>query len=272
MSAKEHYVSNFDDYQHKRVIVTGCSSGIGEATARVLVKLGAEVIGIDRKPPQPAMTAFEQLDLGHPDSISAAATRIGGRVDALFNCAGVPPMVPPIEVLKVNFLGTRLLTQQVVNLMPPGSAIVNTSSDNGNAWRKRLPLLLDFLAKDTFDGGLAWYEEHQDEAGHPYVLGKEALNVWTMHQSQHLIHQGIRINAVSPGAVQTPMLEQIENAFSREVIEVTERPIGRRSTPDEQAWPLVFLNSDSASYINGADLPVDGGYWASLSLAGDLWD
>ncbi len=262
----------FPDYQRKRVIVTGCSSGIGRATALALVGMGAEVHGVDRVEPDTDLAAFHRVDLADPDSIALAAGHLRGHIDALFNCAGATPMIPSVEILKVNFLGTRLFTESVLGFMADGGAIVNTSSDGGSGWRKHLALLLEFVAIDSFEDGLAWYEEHQDAAGHAYSFSKEALNVWTMQQSASLIHRGIRINSSSPGAVQTPMLDAIEKAFPREMIEATEHPIGRRSSPEEQVGPLLFLNSDSASYINGADLAVDGGYWASLSVAGALWD
>jgi NAD(P)-dependent dehydrogenase (short-subunit alcohol dehydrogenase family) len=84
------------------------------------------------------------------------------------------------------------------------------------------------------------------------------------------IKRGIRINTSSPGAVQTPMLEAIEVAFGPAAIAATEQPSGRRSSPEEQAGPLLFLNSESASYVNGADLAVDGGYWAQRSVTGAL--
>ena len=261
----------FDDYQSKRVIVSGCASGIGEATARALVGFGAEVHGVDIKHARTDLASFEHIDLADPKSIENAVGKIGGHVDALFNCAALPPMAPPLDILKVNFLGTRLFTQRVVKLMTEGGAIVSTSSDGGFHWRSHLPLLLEFLAIDSFEGGLAWYEAHQDSAGHPYSFGKEALTVWTMLQSAQLIQRGIRINTISPGPVQTPMLEAIDKTLPRELIDAPTHTIGRRSTPEEQVGPMLFLNSSSASYVNGADLPVDGGYWASLSVAGELW-
>ena len=146
--------------------------------------------------------------------------------------------------------------------------MVNTSSDGGFGWRKKLPLLLEFVAIADFGEGAAWYEAHEEEAGHGYAFGKEAINVWTLQQSAVLIKRGIRMNSVSPGAVQTPMLEAIEAAFPSEMIDVTTEQIGRRSSAEEQVGPLLFLNSDAASYVNGADLAVDGGYTASLSVSG----
>jgi NAD(P)-dependent dehydrogenase (short-subunit alcohol dehydrogenase family) len=67
------------------------------------------------------------------------------------------------------------------------------------------------------------------------------------------------------------MLEQIEAAYPIEMIAATEVPSGRRSSPEEQAWPRIYMNSDLATYINGADLAVDGGFWVTLSVTGQLW-
>lgn len=258
----------FEEYRDRRVIVTGCSSGIGQATAQALVGLGAEVHGVDLKAATAELASYTALDLADPESITAAAGRIGGHVDALFNCAGATPMIPSAQIVKVNFLGTRLFTELVTELMGPGGAVVNTSSDGGFGWRKKLPLLLAFVGIADFAAGAAWYEEHEEAAGHGYSFGKEAINVWTLQQSAVLIKRGIRMNSVSPGAVQTPMLEAIEATFPSDLIDVTYEQIGRRSTPEEQVGPLLFLNSDSASYVNGADLAVDGGFTASLAVAG----
>jgi NAD(P)-dependent dehydrogenase (short-subunit alcohol dehydrogenase family) len=84
-----------------------------------------------------------------------------------------------------------------------------------------------------------------------------------MLMASRLIKRGVRMNCISPGAVQTPMLEEIEQVTPTAVIDVMAQPIGRRSQPIEQAFPLLMLNSASASYINGAVLFVDGGFMAA---------
>jgi NAD(P)-dependent dehydrogenase (short-subunit alcohol dehydrogenase family) len=261
---------DFSGYRGRRVVVTGCSSGIGEATARALVGLGAEVVGADIRTPTVKLAAFHHVDLADPDSIVSSTSDIGGRVDALFNCAGLIPMAPPVDILKVNYLGTRLFTERVLDLMTDGGAVVSVSSDGGFGWRSKLPLLIDLVSVDDFEAGLAWYAEHEPAAGHPYSLGKEALVVWTLVQSAALVPRGVRINTTSPGAVQTPMLDAIAAAFPPEMVAAPEHPSGRRSTAAEQVGPLLFLNSDLASYVNGADLAVDGGYSAHLSVAQQL--
>ena len=108
---------DFLGYKNKRVIVSGCFSGMGEATARLLLDLGAEVHGLDFKPTSLDLASFTLVDLREPDTIDAAVAAIGGRVDALFNCAGLPQTAPPLDVMKVNYAGTRHLTQQVLPLM-----------------------------------------------------------------------------------------------------------------------------------------------------------
>src|ERR1700683_2162653 len=91
-------------YTDRRVIVTGCSSGIGRATAELVNDLGAEVIGLDVKPLPGAEYA----------SIDAAIEKVDGPVDGLFNCAGLSGRFPALDVVKVNFLGLRHLTEALV--------------------------------------------------------------------------------------------------------------------------------------------------------------
>jgi NAD(P)-dependent dehydrogenase (short-subunit alcohol dehydrogenase family) len=256
-----------DDYRGKRVVVTGATSGIGAALVAALRNLGADVVPVGRRRDHEGVV---QADLSDPASIRSAVEEIG-RADRLINCAGALPMSPGAEILKVNFLGARLLTELLVPTMSEGGSIVNVSSDGGYAWRTQRALILEFIAVGEFEAAASWYAQHEQQAGHAYSFSKSALDVWTMQQAQVLISRGIRINTVSPGAVQTPMLEQIEAVFPAEMIAATEVPSGRRSTPDEQVGPILFLGSDGASYVNGADLAVDGGYWASLSLQGALW-
>jgi NAD(P)-dependent dehydrogenase (short-subunit alcohol dehydrogenase family) len=258
------------EYRGRRVVVTGSSSGIGQALARALVGLGAEVHGAALSGTGEQLASFRVLDLTDPASIDAAVADVGGRVDALFNCAGATPMIAPADVVAVNFLGTRLLTERVLDRISPGGAVVSVSSNGGYAWRRRDALIREFVDVPTFEGGLAWFEQRREEAGHAYRFAKEALTVWTMLESARLIRRGIRINVVSPGSVQTPMLEAIEAVSPPAALAAVEQPIGRRSTPEEQVGPLLFLNSDAASYVNGADLPVDGGYWAAQTVEGRL--
>ena len=250
-------------YLGKHCVVTGCHSGIGRATAQLLIEAGAEVHGLDWRASDLPLAAFTPVDLREQASIDCALIEIAEPVDALFNCAGLAPMHPALDVMKVNFIGMRHLTGALFERMPPGSAAVTVGSNGGAAWRERLPELLELVGTATFDGGAEWCERHPELLQNAYGFSKEAIAVWTMRYSTLTIARGVRLNSTSPGSVQTPMLEEIEKVTPRERIDVVSQPIGRRSDPVEQAWVLLMLNSARASYINGVDLPVDGGFIAS---------
>jgi NAD(P)-dependent dehydrogenase (short-subunit alcohol dehydrogenase family) len=258
-------MGEFASYQNKRIVVSGCFSGMGEATARLLLKLGAEVHGVDYKPTTLKLASFTQLDLREPAAIDAAAKKIGGKVDALFNCAGLPQTSPPLDVMRVNYAGTRRLTERVLPLMSAGGAIVSISSNGGLGWSRRLPVLMQLMKIEAYEDIVKWCQDNAETVREGYAFSKEALIVWTMMTSTHLIKRGIRINCTMPGPTQTPMMAQFEQATAASVLEAAAQPINRRSTPDEQAGPLVFLNSDAASYINGVALPVDGGFLGGVA-------
>lgn len=253
---------SFVEYKDQRVVVTGCSSGVGLATATALIELGANVIGMSRREPQIGLASFFPVDLTDPTSIESAAGGVHGKIDALFNCAGAPPTLSSVDLVKTNFLGPRLLTEQLIDRMPEGAAIVNVSSSVASTWRTRVHLLRQFTACSSYQDGADWYATREAEAGHGYPFSKEALSVWTLELAVALVSKGIRVNATSPGAVQTPLMEVSERAFPAAMLAATEQPSNRRSSVIEQVQPLLFLNSPRASYVNGADLAVDGGHAA----------
>lgn len=255
---------DFLGYKNKRVVVSGCFSGMGEATARILVELGAEVHGLDFKESKLDLASFTQVDLRDPATIDAAVAKIGGKVDGLFNCAGLPQTAAAMDVMRVNFIGTRYLTEQVLPLMSEGSAIVSISSNGGMGWSRRIPLLMELVSQQGYDGTLKWCEEHTDDVAEGYAFSKEAVVVWTMFLAAQLIKRGIRMNCTLPGPTQTPMMNHFESATDAAVLNTFIQPIGRRSTPEEQAGPLIYLNSDAASYVNGLAMPVDGGFMGGM--------
>ena len=100
-------MANLFDYDGKRVVVTGCASGIGEHVARQLTELGAEVVGLDVKRPALELKEFHEVDLGDAASIDTAAAAIDGPVNALFNIAGVSSGIgDPLRVERRRLIGT----------------------------------------------------------------------------------------------------------------------------------------------------------------------
>lgn len=253
-------------YRGKRVIVTGCFSGMGEATARLLLDLGAEVHGLDYKSSALPLASFNTVDLRDAASIEAGVAAIGGKVDALFNCAGLPQSFPPMDVMKVNFIGLRHLTEQVLPLMASGGAIANIASTGGMGWSRRIPTNMEFVTTKGFDAAVAWCEAHlEDVIREGYSFSKENVIVWTQFMGAHLIKKGIRINCTLPSPTQTPMMATFHAASGKDVVDAAAEPMGRYSTPEEQAGGLVLLNSALASIVNGVVLPVDGGFMGGVA-------
>lgn len=252
-------------YKGKRVIVTGCFSGMGEATAKLLLDLGAEVHGLDYKDSALPLASFNNVDLRDPASIEAGVAAIGGKVDALFNCAGLPQSFPPMDVMKVNFIGLRHLTEQVLKRMEPGGAIASIASTGGLGWSRRIPTNMEFVTTKGFDAAIAWCEANIDTVKEGYSFSKENVIVWTQYMGAHLIKQGIRINCTLPSPTQTPMMAAFEATSGKDVIAAAAEPMGRYSTPAEQASGIVLLNSDLAGIVNGVVFPVDGGFMGGVA-------
>ncbi len=248
-------------YDGKRVVVTGCASGIGEHVARQLTELGAEVIGLDRRRPAVQLKEFHEIDLADAASVEEAASSIGGHVDSLFNVAGVSSGIgDPLLVVRINFLGTRHFTESLIAAMPRGSAIACVSSLAASGYLEHKDVTAGLLNTQTFDDGIDWCHRHPDAlADGGYRLSKEAIILYCMRNAVPLGARGIRINCTGPGVTETPILDQLRSRYGAGYLDTIPKPLGRVSEPSEQAAVLVFLNSRAASYITGQVLWVDGG-------------
>lgn len=255
-------------YEGKRVIVSGGGgSGMGAATVELLGRFGGEVHVFDLKEPSCAVASFTRTDLLDPGSVAAAVRGVGGPIDALFNCAGLPgPPFSDAETMLVNFAAARHLTELTVPMMPAGGAIVSISSVAGADWITRQATWLELIGTDGFVGAKEWCDAHPKEIAGGYYPSKEALVAWTHFSSYDLIHKGLRINCTSPGPTATPMMSIWEEQVGKEIFAAFTASIGRNSTPAEQAYPLVFLNHPVASYVNGANLVTDAGTHAAIQL------
>jgi NAD(P)-dependent dehydrogenase (short-subunit alcohol dehydrogenase family) len=135
-------------YEGKRVIVTGAASGMGAATAQILIDLGAEVHAIDiKKPEVTGLASFSECDLRDPAQIDDTVAKI---VNALFNCAGLPNTFPDLDVMLVNFCGLRQVTEAVIPLMIEGSSIASIASTAGIGWMQNMELLFGLVLTPDF--------------------------------------------------------------------------------------------------------------------------
>ena len=231
-------------------IVTGAASGMGAATARLLTEAGATVLGADiASNPQVAFIG-DVADSAFCDAAVARAVALHGRIDILVNAAGVivradAPATDDdawYRQMRVNVDGTFFMCRAAIRQMrQQGSgAIVNFGSIWGSAGGK----------------------------GHvAYATAKGAVHNLTRSLALDHAREGIRVNAVCPGEVDTPMLRSAGRAVpltDAQLAEMADRvvPNGRLAQPEEIARVVVFLCSDAASYMTGALVPVDGGWSA----------
>lgn len=233
------------------ILVTGASGGIGGATVRHLIDAGAEVIASGRNEEALQKLSAETgcaslpFDLEDEDSIRTALT--DRPLYGVVNCGGfggeiATPMETDVaifdKVIDINTRGSLLVTKYASQTMVAagkGGAIVNVSSQASLAALK----------------------------GHiSYAASKAALDSITRVSALELGPHGIRVNAVNPTVVMTPMSAwywgrpEIEGPFLETM------PLGRWATEDEIAAPIAFLLSDAASMITGVTLPIDGGFCA----------
>jgi NAD(P)-dependent dehydrogenase (short-subunit alcohol dehydrogenase family) len=241
----------------KVVVLTGGARGQGAAEVEALARAGAVVVATDvldeeGAAPAAALAAdglavsYEHLDVRSVDEWARLAEALRdrhGRVDALVNNAGIAargrlPDVAPEEwqrAFDVNVTGPMLGIQALVPLMSAGSSIVNICS-------------------------VAAVAGHAAAA---YTASKWALRGLTRTASLELGERGIRVNAVMPGLVDTPLMASASPAFTDAAL--AEIPLGRVGVPADIAPTIVFLVSDDSAYYNGAEIVIDGGLSAHVS-------
>lgn len=246
------------DLSGKTILVTGASSGIGAATALALGRAGAKVAlaarrleSLEALAAQIRAAGGEALAIRTDVSVeaeieNAVATTVAhfGRLDGAFNNAGVLGKVAPIhelstadfaEVMQANVYGVfwSLKHEMAAMLKTGGGAIVNTAS---------------IVAQIGFANFSA------------YTASKHAVLGLTRSAALEGFQHGIRVNAVNPGPIATPMAEIGFGSLENLEATLKSSPAGRPGQPEEVAQMVLFLLSSAASYINGQGLAVDGGY------------
>jgi NAD(P)-dependent dehydrogenase (short-subunit alcohol dehydrogenase family) len=232
------------------VLVTGAASGIGAA---LLAKLGSAAIGLDRA------EADIVCDLSDAEAIATAAEGITAPLSGIAHVAGLPGTADPAMILAVNTHAPKLLTQALLPKLVDGANIVAVSSVTALRceWSPdQLDALLDGTAPPAMEGVRA------------YELSKAALNRWVLQTAVELRHRSIRVNSVSPGPVETPILADFEASIGKDRIDAAADMVGRHATPDDIADVIAFLLSDASRWVNGSDVKADGGYHAVRAVSG----
>ena len=238
---------------NKTAVVTGAGQGIGKAIAIALAKDGYDVVVDDVDQNSCGQVAREIKELGvdslpvicdvtnksQVENLFSSAVKKFGKVDVLVNNAGTYPCTPFmkieesewVKIIDVNLKSVFLCSQEAIKVMPEGGRIINISSRGA------------FVG---FDDGLVHY-----------CAAKAAIVGMNRALALELAPK-ITVNAVAPGAIDTPGTLKAGNNSARRSIDSI--PLARFGTPEDIAGAVVFLASDKASYITGQTIIVDGGY------------
>lgn len=231
----------------RNVLVAGASSGIGEAIARAFAAQGDQVTATGATDVEvnaamgraPTTVRFVQLDVRDGAAVTQLVSELGD-LDVLVNCAGIirrgQEHEPEVfeEVLDINLVGTlRLCAAARDGLANKGGCIINTAS------------MLSF-----FGGGLV----------PAYSASKGGIAQLTKSLAIAYAEQGIRVNAIAPGWIATPLTQALQDDPARSTPILARTPMKRWGTPDDLVGPVLFLASPEAKFVTGVVLPVDGGY------------
>jgi len=256
-------------YAGRRCVVVGAATGMGEATARTLVEMGAEVIALDIAPVTAPVKQTIEVDLADPTSIAAAVAQISGELPALFVCAAVPgaPRFDALQTMVVNFVGVRHIIESLLPQVPKGGAVGLISSVAGIGYQKNLDKWKELMAIPSFEESVAWCAANPDPAN-GYLGSKQALNVYAKMRASALVEREVRLNALLPAPTDTPMLPDFHQAAGGQ--ENLEKfflaPIGRNASPEEMAEPLILMCSDATRFISGQHWIADYGYCGEVDV------
>jgi NAD(P)-dependent dehydrogenase (short-subunit alcohol dehydrogenase family) len=263
-------IKNLLGYENEKCLVVGCSSGMGKVTAEILLNLGAEVYGFDIKEPSTPGIKFTQVDLKKPESIDAALSKLPSKLDKLFECAGIGGSPNRIDTVAINFLSHRYIVEKLAPRLPDNTgAIAWIASLGGMGWMMNMNNIGPFLEITDWNEALKWLEKNREDpqviGGPPqavrdYSYSKECAIVYCKTKAYQLSKRGVRFNTISPGTTRTPLSKDLSADMAKKITS----QIGRLAEADEQAWPLVFLNSKLAGYISGADIVIDYAFSAGI--------
>jgi NAD(P)-dependent dehydrogenase (short-subunit alcohol dehydrogenase family) len=251
-------------YHGKTIVVTGGSSGMGEAVARILGDLGAQVHIVDIQEPKVAHASFHRCDLSDFAEVRIVAKGLKSiaPIHYVFPCAGIPPHVQGArQCMKVNYIGARHFLDTLLPFVADGAGIALISSDAALGWQKNLAQSLEMLAIADPDAALAWVDDDPEKRLRDgYTTSKEMLAVWVQHAAVKLGHERrIRLNAIGPCPTRTAFTDH--SGVTEEFLDAWPYPsLGRMATAEEQAWPLVLLNSPLNATVTGTFLYTDQGF------------
>jgi NAD(P)-dependent dehydrogenase (short-subunit alcohol dehydrogenase family) len=243
-----------------RIVVVGAGSGIGAAVANHFYDRGDHVLAVDLHEPHSPVSEYRQCDLRDAERVRMLLADIGTGWDMLAHVAGIPGTAPAADVLNVNYLGMRLMVEGMLPLLREGGSIVTVASTAALGWDQRTEILSELL--ELTDGNaVARWQQGQDPTYPVYSTSKQAAIMYIKRLAGPAwAKYGVRVNTVSPGPVETPILSDFEQTMGKEVLDMCRATVGRHATVEDIVPVIAFLGSAEARWITGQDIHVDAGF------------
>lgn len=251
-----------DDGAARQVAVTGSASGLGAAIRQRLEDRGVEVIGVDLHGAE--VVADLSSAGGRAGAVAGVLERSSGVLDGLVVCAGLGPHLRDVTPLvRVNFFGAVDVAEALRPALEGGRApaAVAIASNSIGLVPVDDPALFDALdALDARDEDAAVAAATSFDGSTVYATTKIALARWVRTSAAAWGAAGVRLNAVAPGPVRTPLLQgTLDDPVLGQFVDVLPVPLGHIAVPEEVAPTVTFLLGPDAAYVHGAVLFADGG-------------
>jgi len=256
--------------ERRKIVVVGAGSGIGAAVAAHLHDRGDHVLAVDVREHQTPASECLQCDLRDAAAITALLGQIGSGWDMLAHVAGIPGTAPAADVLKVNYLGMRLMTEGMLPLLREGGSVVAVASTAALGWDLRVDTLAGLLELTDAQAVEKW-QAGQDPNYPVYSTSKQAVILYSKRLAGPAwTKYGVRINTVSPGPVETPILADFEQTMGKDVLDMCRATVGRHASVDDIVPVISFLGSPAARWITGQDIQVDGGFISAMTTGAPI--
>lgn len=261
-------MKDYFGYSGKICIITGAASGIGKSATEMLVDLGAIVYALDWAEVKiNGIEKYVHTDLSSKTSIDEAFTQVPDRIDSFFGIAGVSGATTDFNTtVIIDFVANKYICDEyLLNRMSEGGTIGFITSAVGLGWEKteRKKEYINMIETNGWDAtvqALEAYNNNDKEGKFGYALAKATMNYYIAYLQHIFAIKGIRVNGVLPGVTDTGLTKEFaEFAGGKENLVMFTGMVNRLAVPHEMAQPIVFINSNMASYISGALITVDYG-------------
>lgn len=256
-------MKDYFNYEGKICVVTGSSNGMGLATAKMLVDLGAKVYGVSRSETKvEGIEASIRCNLSVKAEIDEAFSKLPEHIDCFFGVAGLSgSKTDYLTTFNCDFTANKYITETYLrNRMSSGGAIVYVSSTAGLNWKKFMKEQNSIVHAEGWEGvekALGKLPE-KAPANFAYIFAKRCISQFAAEQALELGKLGIRVNNVMPGSTETGMKDEFQKMAGGEEALLNETGTAHRlAAPEEMAAPIVFLASDMCSFVSGVDFCVD---------------